>query len=96
MSNTAPTFQLLTSAQPLGQGGRAVKVLADGRFFVAQSETSQSSGRADLVLRRYNANASLDSSFGSSGQVRLNFFGSQSSSDSSDEFVSSLLVDSSG
>jgi uncharacterized delta-60 repeat protein len=51
----------------------AVAVQGDGRIVVAG--TTDVGGSVDFALARYNANGSLDTSFGTGGTVRTDFFG---------------------
>src|SRR5262249_3125586 len=54
----------------------AIAVQPDGKILAAgETRTSDDFNTADFALARYNANGSLDSSFGSGGKVRTDFFG---------------------
>jgi uncharacterized delta-60 repeat protein len=56
-------------------GARAVAVQADGRIVTAGFAHTNDSIVSDFALTRYDANGALDSTFGTSGQVRTDFGG---------------------
>ena len=62
----------VTTAVPRGEG-RAVAMAADGRIIVAGSGVAE--GSRDFVVARYNADGSLDTSFGRDGIVTTDVSG---------------------
>src|SRR5262245_11230873 len=75
------TFGTLGKVLTTFSGGFAeaasVAVQPDGKLVVAGvTATFGTSGSEDFALVRYNPDGSLDTSFGSGGRVRTDFFGS--------------------
>src|SRR5687768_8448234 len=75
-----PSFSgdgMLTAS--FGQHARAwdVAVQEDGKIVVAGAISSPSGNTSDAALIRYNADGSLDASFGSAGVARLDFGGNE-------------------
>jgi uncharacterized delta-60 repeat protein/uncharacterized repeat protein (TIGR01451 family) len=60
----------------LDERGEAIAIQGDGRIVVAGSIRSANAG-LDIGLARYNADGSLDSTFGTGGLVRADFGGSE-------------------
>ena len=56
-----------------GESGYDVAVQPDGRIIVAGSGVSSTNGTSDFVVLRYNADGSLDTSFGIDGKVLTDF-----------------------
>src|SRR5207249_14951 len=62
--------------------GRDVVIQPDGKVVLAVfAETTGSTFTADFGLARFNANGTLDTTFGTGGQVRTGFVGSPSFND---------------
>lgn len=56
-------------------GGAEIALFADGKFVVAGSAFESDGGGGDFALVGYNADGSLDLSFGTGGKVRTDFGG---------------------
>ena len=74
-NNTAPTFfagdgTAVTILPGLSSAGVDVAVLPDGKYIVASGANTATAGQdIDFALVKYNADGSLDTSFGTGGQV---------------------------
>ena len=68
------TGKVTTSFGSGGAVGRSVAVQGDGKLVVAGN--SYNAGNVDFALARYNADGSLDTSFGAAGKVITDFAGS--------------------
>ncbi len=75
---------------PTSDSAQAVQ--ADGKIVVAGS-TNQSGTRQDFAVVRYNADGSLDTSFGSGGKVTIDF---GSPGDYRDDYATGVAVDGQG
>ena len=75
--NDAPTFAIgtgkgVTAVTPLGDNGYAVAVQPDGKLLVAGMAAGTN---WDFAVVRYNADGTLDTSFGTGGSVKTDFGG---------------------
>ena len=58
-----------------GDEAKALALQADGKIIVAGKAYNNDANRDEFALARYNANGSLDNSFGSGGRVTTDFLG---------------------
>ena len=58
-----------------GTIGRGVAVQSDGRIVLIGEAASGASSTFDLAIARYDANGSLDNTFGTGGKLLVDFFG---------------------
>ncbi len=67
--------KVMTDFLSEGDGIRAIALLADGKILAAgHADDAEGNGITDFALAQYNADGSLDSTFGAGGRVRTDFF----------------------